>query len=374
MGFGSVVSETFFGSTIPQYLLFFAIVGVGALVGRSLSFLYKRRLQQAVEATETELDDVIFYSLGRPVVALGVVLAIAIGRVVLTPVEPLASVLEVSVEIPVVICLAWIAVRLTDGLIETYVMEYADETESRLDDELVPIASRIVNVAIVSIAGVVILDSIGYDVTAVIASLGVGGIAVAFASRKTMADVFGGAHILAAKPFMVDDIVDIDGTAGTVEDIGLRTTRIRDFDGRVVTVPNSTIASAEVKNITSEATRRVQAFIALPYGTTPSEMAEALSLLEETMKDVDGVDPSGTGAWFWDYTESGLEIRADYYIEALDRWKEVRNAVNLGIQRALVDDGFEVAVPTRTVRVDDGTDAVDPASALDDTDQSTSSS
>ena len=374
MGFGSVVSETFFGSTIPQYLLFFAIVGVGALVGRSLSFLYKRRLQQAVEATETELDDVIFYSLGRPVVALGVVLAIAIGRVVLTPVEPLASVLEVSVEIPVVICLAWIAVRLTDGLIETYVMEYADETESRLDDELVPIASRIVNIAIVSIAGVVILDSIGYDVTAVIASLGVGGIAVAFASRKTMADVFGGAHILAAKPFMVDDIVDIDGTAGTVEDIGLRTTRIRDFDGRVVTVPNSTIASAEVKNITSEATRRVQAFIALPYGTTPSEMAEALSLLEETMKDVDGVDPSGTGAWFWDYTESGLEIRADYYIEALDRWKEVRNAVNLGIQRALVDDGFEVAVPTRTVRVDDGTDAVDPASALDDTDQSTSSS
>jgi MscS family membrane protein len=374
MGFGSVVSETFFGSTIPQYLLFFTIVGIGALVGRSLSFLYKRQLKQAVEATETELDDVIFYSLGRPVIALGVVLAIAIGRVVLTPVEPLASVLAVSVEIPVVICLAWISVRLTDGLIETYVMEYADETESRLDDELVPIASRIVNIAIVSIAGVVILDSIGYDVTAVIASLGVGGIAVAFASRKTMADVFGGAHILAAKPFMVDDIVDIDGTAGTVEDIGLRTTRIRDFDGRVVTVPNSTVASAEVKNITSEATRRVQTFIALPYGTTPGEMGEALSLLEDAMKDVDGVDPSGTGAWFWDYTESGLEIRADYYIEALDRWKEVRNAVNIEIQRALADHGFEVAVPTRTVRVDDRTDAVDPASALDDTDQSTTSS
>lgn len=362
----AIASETFLGSTIPQYVLFFAIVGAGALLGRSLSYLYRRRIKQAVEATETEVDDVIFHSLGKPVIALGVVLAVAIGRVVLTPEEPLASVLAVSVEIPVVVCLAWIAIRLSDGLIETYVMEYAEGTESKLDDELVPIASRMVNIAIVSIAGVVILDSIGFDVTAVIASLGVGGVAVAFASRKTMADVFGGAHILAAKPFMIDDIVEIGGTAGTVEDIGLRTTRIRDFDGRLITLPNSTVASAEVKNITSEATRRVQTYIALPYDTSPGEMADALSLLETTMKDVDGVDASKTGAWFWDYTDSGLEIRTDYHIEALDRWKEVRGAVNLAVRRALDENGFEVAVPTRTVRVDGATAAAGAAGSPDD--------
>jgi len=350
----SLLSETYLGSTVPQYLLFFVIVGVGAVLGRSLSFLYKRRIRRRVEATETEIDDIIAHSLGGPVVLLGVVLAVAAGREVLTPVEPLRSVLAVSVQIPAVVAIAWIAVRLTDGLIETYVMEYAEQTESKLDDELVPIVSRIADIAIVSIAGVVILDTIGYDVTAIIASLGVGGVAVAFASRKTMADVFGGAHILATKPFLVDDVVEIGDTAGTIEEIGLRTTRIRDFDGRMITLPNSTIASAEVKNITSEPTRRIETLIGLTYDTTPEEMEEALDLVRETANAVNGVDPEQTGAWFWEYGDSAMRIRFEYHIEATDRWKEVKDTVNRDVQRAFDEAGFDLVVPTSTLRLEDG--------------------
>lgn len=290
-------------------------------------------------------------------VLLGVVLAAAIGREALTPVEPLRSILAASVEIPVVVALTWIAVRLTDGLIETYVMEYAEQTESKLDDELVPIVSRVTNIAIITIGGVVILDSIGYDVTAVIASLGVGGVAVAFASRKTMADIFGGAHILATKPFLVYDVVDVDGTTGTVEDIGLRTTRFRDFNGRLITLPNSTIASAEVTNITTEPTRRIQTFIGLNYDTTPSEVNEALTLAAETANTVDGVDTEQTGAWFWEYGDSALTIRLDYHIEALDRWKEVKDRVNRDLHVAFDDAPFEMAFPTRTIRLETDADA-----------------
>ncbi len=352
-----LLSDTYLGSTIPQYVLFFAILGVGAVVGRSLSFLYKRRISKAVDATETEIDDVIFYSLGKPVVLLAIVLSMLVGRRVLTPIEPLRTVLESSVEIPAIIALTWVIVRLTDGLIETYVMEYTEQTESKLDDELVPIISRVTNIAIVSISGVVILDTIGYDVTAVIASLGIGGVAIAFASRKTMADVFGGAHVLAAKPFLVDDIVDINGTTGTVEEIGLRTTRIRDFDGRSITIPNSTIAGAEVKNVTSEPTRRIKTFIGLSYETTAAEMERALDVVAETVNAVDGVDDEQTEALFWEYGDSAVEIRLDYYIDDLDRWKAVKDAVNREIQRVFEAEGFEMAFPTRTIRVaDDGGD------------------
>ncbi|MEZ3165680.1 mechanosensitive ion channel domain-containing protein [Halorubrum sp. RMP-47] len=227
---------------------------LGGVLGRSLSFFYDRRLQQTAEATKTEVDDIILYALGRPGVLLGIVFRAIAGQRILSPAEPLRTVLNASVEIPVVLTVAWIAVRLTDGLIDTYLVEYVERTETKLDDELVPIVSRITNIAIVSIAGVVILDSLGYDVTAVIASLGVAGVAIAFASRKTMADIFGGAHILTTKPFLIDDIVDVDGTTGTAESIGLRTTRIREFDGRLITLPNSTIANAEVRNISSEPT------------------------------------------------------------------------------------------------------------------------
>jgi MscS family membrane protein len=350
----SLLSETYLGSTIPQYVLFFAIVCLGAVLGRSLSFIYRRRLKKKAEATETEIDDVIFYALGRPVMLLGVILAIAVGREALSPVEPLESVMDSSIEIPVIIAIAWITIRLTDGIIETYIMEYTDATESKLDDELVPIVSRITNIAIVSIAGVVIMDSIGYDVTAIIASLGVGGIAIAFASRKTMTDVFGGAHILSTKPFVVGDIVDVGGTAGTVKEIGIRTTRIEGFDGRNIVIPNSNISEGEITNITSEPTRRVKTFLGLTYATTPAEMETALELVEETVNGVEGVAAEKTGAWFWEYGDSAMQIRLDYHIEDLSRWKEVRDHVNRTIQTAFEDAGLEMAFPTRTIHLEDG--------------------
>jgi len=355
MAIGSVLSNSYLGSTLPQYFLFFTVVGAGAVVGRSLSYLYERRLKRTVEATETEIDDIIIHSLGGPVVLLGVIAGVAVGRRFLTPTEPLTSVLAVGVDIPIVVALAWVAVRLTDGFVETYIMEYADQTESKLDDELVPIVSRVTNIAIVTTAGIVIMDTVGYDVTAIIASLGVGGIAVAFASRKTMADVFGGAHILSTKPFLVDDVVDIDGTSGTVEEVGLRTTRLRDFDGRTITLPNSTIANAEITNITSESSRRITTFVGLPYDTTPTEMEAALDLVESTANDVDGVDPERTGAWFWEYGDAAMKIRLEYYIDDLERWKAVKNSVNHDIQTAFDEANLEMAVPARTVRVGTGT-------------------
>lgn len=352
-----LLSETYFGSTVPQYLLFFIVVGVGAVLGRSLSFFYRQRLRKTAEATETEVDDIVLYALGRPVVLLGVVFGAAAGRRILTPVEPLRTVLNASVDIPVVVAIAWIAVRLTDGFIQTYLVKYVGHTDTKLDDELVPIVSRVTNIAIVSVAGIVILDSLGYNVTAVIASLGVAGVAIAFAARKTMADVFGGAHILSVKPFLVDDIVDIGGTTGVVEEIGIRTTRIRDFDGRMITLPNSTIANTEVRNISSEPTRRVKSFIGLSYDTTPAEMDAAIDLIVDTVNSVDGIDTEQTGAWFWEYGDSAMQIRLDYHIDALDRWKEVRGTVNREIQRGFEEAGFDMAFPTRTIRVEreDGT-------------------
>ena len=348
----AILSETYFGSTIPQYLLFFLVLGAGALLGRSLSFLYRRRLRRTAEATETEVDDIVLHAVGRPVVLLGVVFGAAAGRRILTPVGLLRTVLNASVRVPIILTVAWIAVRLTDGFVETYLATYVERTETKLDDELVPIVSRLTNIAIVSIAGIVILDSLGYDVTAVIASLGVAGVAVAFASRKTMADVFGGAHILTAKPFLVGDIVDIDGTTGTVEEIGIRTTRIRDFDGRLITVPNSQVANTEVRNVSAEPTRRVKTFLGVSYDTTAAEMASAIDLAIDTVNGVEGIDTDQTGAWFWEYGDSAMRIRLEYHIAERDRWKEIRGTVNREIARAFEEAGVELAFPTRTVRLE----------------------
>jgi MscS family membrane protein len=350
----ALLSETYGGSTIAQYALFFGILTVGAVVGRAASFLLERHLMKKAEGTETDIDDVIIRSLGGPIALLGVVVAAFFGRDVLTPTDDAAVFLRAVVEVPLVVALAWITIRLTDGFIKRYIGDYAEESESKLDDALVPIVSRMTNIAIISVSAIVILDSIGYDVTAIIASVGIGGIAVAFAARKTLTDVFGGAHILSTKPFLVDDVIEVNDYAGTVEEIGLRSTIIRDFDGRIVTMPNSNIAESEITNISSEQTRRVLTLLDLPYDLTAEEMAVALDSLERSVQGVDGIDVEQTGAWFWEYGDSSKRVRLEYYIADLDRWKEVRHAANRAIQTAMEEAGIEMGLPSRAIRVEGG--------------------
>lgn len=127
--------------------------------------------------------------------------------------------------------------------------------------------------------------------------------------------------ILSIKPFLVNDVVDIDGTTGTVEEIGLRTTRLRDFDGRVLTLPNSTIADAEIRNISEEPTRRIKTDVGLSYDTTPAELEAAIQLAEETVNAVEGVDTDQTRVLFWDYGDRAMELRLDYHVDALPDWK-----------------------------------------------------
>jgi MscS family membrane protein len=358
----ALVSQTYGGSTIAQYVLFFVILTFGAVVGRAWSFILERHLMKKAEGTETDIDDVIIRSLGGPIALLGVVVAAFFGRDVLTPTEDAAVLLQAVVEVPLVVALAWITIRLTDGLIKRYIGDYAEATESKLDDALVPIVSRMTNIAIISVSAIVILDSIGYDVTAIIASVGIGGLAVAFAARKTLTDVFGGAHILSTKPFLVDDIIEVNDYAGTVEEIGLRSTVIRDFDGRLVTMPNSNVAESEITNISSEPTRRVLTLLDLPYDLDAAEMALALEVLERAVNDVEGIDVEKTGAWFWEYGDSSKRVRLEYYIADLDRWKAVRNGANRAIQTAMEDAGIEMGLPSRSIRLEES--GMDPDAAV----------
>jgi MscS family membrane protein len=348
------LAETYGGSTIDEYVLFFAILTVGAVVGRAASFLLERHLMRTATTTETDFDDVIIRSLGGPIALLGVVVAAHFGRGVLSPTDEAEMILDAVVEVPLIVALAWVTIRLTDGLINRYIGSYAEQTESRLDDELVPIVSRMTNIAIISISGLVILDSIGYDVTAIIASLGIGGVALAFAARKTLSDVFGGAHILSTKPFLVDDIIEVNDYAGTVEEIGLRSTILRDFDGRLVTIPNSTIADSVITNVSSEATRRAVYTLRLPYETDTEQMDRGLELLEDTVNGIDGVKAEQTCVHFWEYGESAMAVRLEYHIAAIDRWRDVRDAVNRAIQTEFEAAGLEMALPTRSIRMHDG--------------------
>lgn len=347
------LNTVFFGSTLEQYLVFFGILVAGAVLAKLVLSVFKHHLKKTARQTETKFDDVIVAVLGHPFALFVIAIAAAVGRLVLSPTPDAAQFLDAIITVLVIAGTTWMAIRFSDELVDTYLYEYTKRTETQLDEQLVPVLHRSIRVSFIAIAGVVLLDSFGYNITAIMASFGIGGIAVAFAAREMLADVFGGFTIFTGRPFVVGDTVELGEVTGTVEEVGLRFTRIRDFDGRLVTIPNAKVASQEIVNIDEEPTRRVVMYLGLTYGTTKSDIEAAKDEVLDAINGVDGVRAEETGVWLWEYADSSIDIRVHYYIEDRDNWFDVRDQVNMQLKETFEQHAIEIAYPTQRVILDE---------------------
>ncbi len=154
------------------------------------------------------------------------------------------------------------------NVVTVFLTAKAAKTESVLDDQLVPLLGKTIKWFIWIIGGLLFLQNVlNYNISSLLAGLGIGGLAVAFAAQDTVANIFGAIMIFVDRPFKVGDAVSMEGFEGAVESIGLRSTRIRTWDGTLVTIPNRTVASANINNLAARPMRRTN----LPSGscTTP---------------------------------------------------------------------------------------------------------
>jgi MscS family membrane protein len=224
------------------------------------------------------------------------------------------------------------------------------KTDSKLDDQLLPILSKSVKVIIWIMAAIIIIRSFGYDVTAILAGLGIGGLAFAFAAQKTIADIFGGISILSSKPFVIGEMIESGGVLGKVEEIGLRTTKIRDLDGRVVTVPNSVIAEEKIKNIDSEPTRKILMNLGLTYDTSTQKIEKAMEIIKKSVNSNRGCQKEPL-IFFTEFKDFSLNLLVIYYIADKETWQQVRHEVNMEIKREFDKEKISFAFPTQTVHL-----------------------
>jgi MscS family membrane protein len=195
------------------------------------------------------------------------------------------------------------------------------------------------------------LNNAGYDVAALIAGLGIGGLALAMAAQDTVKNVFGGFTIFTDRPFTVNERVAVAGFDGNVEEIGIRSTRIRTLAGRQVTIPNSSMADSPVENISSEPSRKVVMTLGLTYDTTPEAMRRAMEILGEIeaahTEDTDG-DPVIAFSGYGDFAMNVLFI---YYIRKGADIMGTQTSVNLAILERFNAEGLAFAFPTQTIEL-----------------------
>jgi MscS family membrane protein len=206
-----------------------------------------------------------------------------------------------------------------------------------------------------------ILQNVGVNVTSLLAGLGVGGIAVALAAQKTLENLFGGVTIVADQPVRVGEFCRFGERVGTVEEIGLRSTRIRTLDRTVITIPNAQFSSMEVENFARRDRFWYKPTLGLRYETTPDQIRFLLVTIREILYAHPRVDPDPARVRFTGFGASSLDLEIFSYVRARDvsDYLEVAEDLNLRIMDAVAKAGTGFAFPSQTlyVRADDGSDA-----------------
>ena len=201
------------------------------------------------------------------------------------------------------------------------------------------------------LVGLLALDQLGFDVTALIAGLGIGGVALALAVQNVLGDVFACAAIALDKPFVVGDFIVVDGLRGTVESVGLKTTRVRSLDGELLVFSNADLLKSRVRNFKRMLERRIQFGIGVTYGTPAGKLRCIPGWLREAVE----AEPKARfdRAHFKGYGESSLDFEIVYYVLEPDYnlYMDVQQRLNLAIYERFAAEGVEFAFPTRTLHV-----------------------
>lgn len=254
-----------------------------------------------------------------------------------------------------VLAVAWLLFALVD-LIENILAHWTSKTKTQLDDQLVPMVRKSLRVFVVIIAALFIAQNIfKWDIAALIAGLGIGGLALALAAKDMLANLFGSVVIFSDRPFQLDDWVRIDDKEGFVEEVGFRSTRIRTFYGELIVIPNAKVADAAIENVSARPYIRRNLHITVTYDTAPEKMEEAFAILHDMLDArrehwAPDRDPK---VHFNDFNAASLNIWVAYWYAPPDFWEyqAFSHDFNMELLRRFNEAGIEFAFPTQTLYV-----------------------
>lgn len=326
---------------------------LAAYVGaRLITWITSALLLRVTRRTATDWDDRVVQRLVGPLSAL---LALELFRVSLGWIELGTRTVEVidhacaAVMVAIVIWAGFRLVDLARAGLET--RSWAREHVS--SRSLLALGSRFAKVAVLILGALVGLSQLGVSVASLIAGLGIGGLVFALAAQKTVENLFGAVSIGVDQPLREGDFVKVYDFVGTVEKVGLRSTRIRTLDRTVITIPNGELSNQRIESFAARDRIRLATTIGLEYGTTAAQMQQVLAALEKILRDHPKIWPDAVVVRFSKFGESSLDIDIMAWFQTQDygEFQAIRQQVLLAFMAAIEEAGASIAFPTRTLHV-----------------------
>lgn len=319
------------------------------LVAWMVSGLVVRLAKPLTMKTETDVDDRLLALMVGPVRLLISVGVFNAGLHLLVLSVPANGFVREASKFLVIAGVAWFILRVID-LFATISKERFVARGQTGAAHLVPLGARTVKVAVVLVTILATLDTFGFDVTAVIAGLGVGGLAVALAAQKTVENIFGGVSVLIDQPVRPGDFCKFGDKVGTVEDIGLRSTRIRTLDRTVIAVPNADFSTLQLENFATRDRMRFITTLGLRYETTPDQLRHVIAGLRGILLAHPKVLPDPLRVRLVGFGAYSIDIEMFAYVDTQDfnEFLAVREDIFLHVMDVIAASGSGFAFPSST--------------------------
>ncbi len=309
-----------------------------------------RSIRARVRKSQNTLDDYIFKALYTPLRILLVIIGgyIVLGEfAILMPESSLNSLLAYFDSIIII----WIIITIFSGI--TYMQKYFLSKQHAHVDTILLI-SKISKIAIVTVLALSLFQSLGFDISSVLAFGGIGGLVVGMAAKDMLANIFGGIMVNLDKPFSIGDWIRVNDVEGTVEHIGWRTTQVRTFSKNPVYIPNSHFSTASIETPSRMTNRRIYEVIGLRYDDI-AKVKDIMSETEQMLKSHEYIDPSAiTMVYFQTFNESSLDIIV-YTFTKTTNWSEyqsVKSDILLDIYKIIERHEADIAYPTQTLKLE----------------------
>lgn len=343
-----VLAREYFGNTVQHYLIALSIILGGIIVIR----IFKKRLLNQIKNwtkhTETKLDDYLISGIekfGLPILTFA---AIYIGLSYLTFSEKADKIIDHVM----VVIFTFYVVRMLSSIVRLMLESFIGSQEGGLDKlKQLNGIMLMVNFIIWTIGLLFIFDNLGYNITTIIAGLGIGGIAIALAAQNILGDLFNYFVIFFDRPFEVGDYITVDDKKGTVDHIGIKTTRLTSISGEQLAFSNSDLTKSRIHNFKRMNRRRIVFTLGVVYNT-PAEKLERIPTIIKGIIESESL-ATFDRAHFAKFNSFSLDFEIVFFIESSDymQYMNTQQAINLKIFRAFDAEKIEFAYPTQTVFV-----------------------
>lgn len=343
------LDRTWYGASVKQWLLATAVLAVVYLLLAVLRRMVVRRIEVLAARTQTDWDDLAAEIVRRTRPYFIAAIAIYAATRVMAPPPEVARILGAAAVIVVLLQAGVWGNGIIGFGAEHYVRtRTGSDSGTRTTIRAVGYAARFVLWGLLVVTA---LQNFGINVTALVTGLGIGGIAIALAVQNILGDLFAALAIVLDKPFVVGDFIIVDATMGTVEHVGLKTTRIRSLGGELIVMSNNDLLKSRIRNYRHMVERRVVFHLDVTYDT-PAEKVERIPAIVQEV--VLSREPTRFDrCHFLTWTDSSLRIEVVYYVldGNYNRFADIQHAINVELLRRFAAEKIEFAFPSRTLIV-----------------------